>query len=268
MKVFRFFIFLLLIKIVVAAEIQVYSVVFNIQPDMSVKQETKIVFSEPLEERNLSYILTGHAYNFKANNTLEEIKIEKFGENIVLLVPNESRQIYLSFETKDLIKNYNDGKEFLTYLYLPETKISKFKLLLPKGYVLYKDAVIPKGKIETDGERIFVSWENLPFETPIIVRFYQTSQNKLELILAFAFVVIALIIWIKNRKDESYLLGFSNDEIKVINALKEKRIIYQNKLEKELGFSRAKMTRIVKKLEEKGLIEKEKIGRTNKLKWK
>ncbi|MBU5688618.1 MAG: MarR family transcriptional regulator [Candidatus Aenigmarchaeota archaeon] len=268
MKLLRLFLFLLFIKITVAAEIQVYSVIFDIQPDMSVKQEIKIVFAEPLEERNLSYILTGHAYDFKANNTFEEIKIKKTGDSIVLLIPNGTRQLYLSFETKDLIKNYNDGKEFLTYLYLPEAKISKFKLLLPKGYVLYKEGVIPKGKIETDGERIFVVWENLPFETPIIVRFYQTSQNKLELLLAFALIVIALIIWLKIRKDESYLLGFSNDEIKVINVLKEKRVIYQNKLEKELGFSRAKMTRIIKKLEDKGLVEKEKIGRTNKLKWK
>jgi uncharacterized membrane protein len=46
--------------------------------------------------------------------------------------------------------------------------------------------------------------------------------------------------------------------------LKEK-IIMQNKLEKQLGFSRAKMTRVVKKLEAKGLIEKERVGRTNRL---
>ena len=39
----------------------------------------------------------------------------------------------------------------------------------------------------------------------------------------------------------------------------------QNKIEKELHFSRAKMTRLVKKLEAKGLVEKERIGRTNRL---
>ncbi|MEM5776856.1 MAG: helix-turn-helix domain-containing protein [Candidatus Aenigmatarchaeota archaeon] len=268
MKPFKILLFLLFVKMAIAAEIQVYSLIFDIQPDMSVREEIKIIFSEPLTQSNLSYMLSGYAYNFKANNTFEEIKTEKIDEKIILFIPNGSRQIYLYFETKELVKNYNEGKEFLTYLYLPEAKTTKLKLLLPKGYVLYKDGVIPKGKIETDGERIFVVWENIPFETPIIVRFYQASQSKLELFLAFALIVLALIIWIKSKKDESYLLGFSNDEIKVINYLKEKRLVYQNKVEKELGFSRAKMTRIVKKLEEKGLIEKERIGKTNKLKWK
>jgi len=258
---------LLLLPAVLAADIQVYSVIFDVQQDMKVKEEIKIVFNESLEQTKLTYILSGDAYNIKANNSIEEIRVEREGESLVLFVPKGSRQIYLSFETSELVKNYNDGKEFLTYMHVPKAKLTKLQLLLPKGYAFYKDGVMPPGEMGTDGERIFVSWKDVERETALMARFYKTEQSRVELLLAAALIAAALIVWAKSRQDESYLLGFSNDEIKVIEAVKAKRIVYQNKLEKELGFSRAKMTRIIKKLEEKGLVQKEKIGRTNKIRW-
>lgn len=253
---------------VIALEIQVYSITFDVKPDMSVREEIKIVFSDYLEQGNLTYMINGHVYDVKANNSYEDVFVEKEQDRLVLFVPNQTKQLYLSFETRDVVKPYNDGKEFLTYLYLPDAKLTKVQLWLPKGYVLYKDGVMPKGEIGTDGERIFVSWKGHQSEVPLIARFYQANQSKTELFLALAFAAGAIIILVKMKRSDEYLLGFSNDEIKVIEAVKSKRIVYQNKLEKELGFSRAKMTRIMKKLEEKGLVEREKIGRTNKIRWK
>ena len=60
----------------------------------------------------------------------------------------------------------------------------------------------------------------------------------------------------------------SEDERKVVEYLMGKKFSYQNKLEKKFGFSRAKMTRIVKKLKSKGLVTTKKFGRTNKIFWK
>ncbi len=252
----------------IALEIQVYSITFDVNPDMIVREEIKIVFSDYLEQGNLTYMINGNVYDVKANNSYEDVFVKKEQDRLVLFVPNKTKQLYLSFETRDVIKQYNDGKEFLTYLYLPNAKLTKIQLWLPKGYVLYKDGVMPKGEIGTDGERIFVSWKGYGSEVPLIVRFYQANQSKTELFLALVFAATAIIVFFKIKRSDDYLLGFSNDEIKVIETVKAKRIVYQNKLEKELGFSRAKMTRIMKKLEEKGLIEREKIGRTNKIKWK
>jgi len=41
----------------------------------------------------------------------------------------------------------------------------------------------------------------------------------------------------------------------------------QSDLQKTFGFSRAKSTRIIMVLEQKGLVRKQKYGRTNKLHW-
>jgi hypothetical protein len=266
MKLF-YLLILFLLPAVLALDIQVYSIIFDIKPDMRVREEIKIVFSQPIEERNLTYTITGDVENVKANNTIEEVTAIREGEKIILLIPNGSRQVYLSFETSGLVKPYKDGEEFLTYLYLPASKANRIAVLLPKGYALYKDGVIPKGELITDGERIGIVWQNKR-DTALIIRFYQPQKNKLDLAIAIASFTAALIVYLKYRKDESYLLGFSADEARVIEEVKKRKVCYQNKLEKDLGFSRAKMTRIVKKLEEKGLIEKERIGRTNKIRWK
>ncbi len=62
--------------------------------------------------------------------------------------------------------------------------------------------------------------------------------------------------------------GFSEDERRLLLILAKEKRIMQNKVGKELKFSRAKMTRLVKKLEAKGLVEKERVGRTNRLFYK
>jgi uncharacterized membrane protein len=267
MKLFVLILLFLVLPTVIALDIQVYSINFDVQPDMKVREEIKIVFSGRLEERNLTYSFSGNAYKIKANDSIQEIETVREKDAIVVFVKNGTRQVYLSFETDGLVKGYNDGKEFLTYLYLPKAEVIKIYLWLPKGHALYKDGVIPEGEIITDGERIGVYWKGKQ-DTPLIVRFYQIQNSKVELIAAALLLIVAAIIFVKLRKDDNYLLGFSSDEVRVIEFLKEKKVVYQNKLEKELGFSRAKMTRIVKKLEEKGLVEKERTGRTNKIKWK
>ena len=267
MKLFYFVTLLLIFPVTLALDIQVYSITFDIQPDMRVREEIKIVFSEPVEEMNLTYSISGDVKNIRANNTLEEIRAMREGEKIVVSIPNGSRQVYISFEAANLVTQHKDGREFLTYLYLPSSKSNKITVWLPKGYALYKDGVMPRGEMVTDGERIGIVWQNKR-DTAIIVRFYQVQKSKLDLIISFSLLLAALMVYLKTRRDESFLLGFSLDEVKVIEELRKRKVCYQNRLEKDLGFSRAKMTRIIKKLEEKGLIEKERVGRTNKIRWK
>ncbi|MCX8179448.1 MAG: MarR family transcriptional regulator [Candidatus Aenigmarchaeota archaeon] len=258
---------LLFIKISFALDIQEYSIVFDIQEDMSVVEKIKIAFSQPLEEKNLTYVVkNGKISEINISNRVEELKFRVEENKIIIHIPNGTRELHISFKLLNAVTRYNEGKEFLVYVHFPEAKFVKFYVWLPKGYVIFKDGVIPRGEISSDGERIFVSWENK--ESPLIVRFYKASESRIELLLAFVFALIAIFLIVISLKSEDYLIGFSSDEVKVILSLKEKKVVYQNKLERELGFSRAKMTRIIKKLESKGLIEKEKIGRTNKIKWK
>ncbi|MFH8080591.1 MAG: hypothetical protein QXO84_01795 [Candidatus Aenigmatarchaeota archaeon] len=266
MKWLKILFLLFTLRSALSLDIELYSIDFYIQPDMSVREEIKIVFSSPISERNITHTITSQISDISANNTFELLKVTFKNGKITIFLPNQTKEVYLSFKTSDLVYDYNGGKEFLVYVSPPEANKTKFKVWLPKGYVMFKGSMMPQGKVGSDGEKIFVSWEGKG-DTTLMVRFYQPSGSKLELLLALLLALTAIILIIKSLKSEDYLLGFSNDEVKVIEAIREKKIVYQNKLERELGFSRVKMTRIVKKLEEKGLIKKEKIGRTNKLTW-
>ncbi|MDP4012283.1 MAG: MarR family transcriptional regulator [Candidatus Nanoarchaeia archaeon] len=55
----------------------------------------------------------------------------------------------------------------------------------------------------------------------------------------------------------------NSEEKNVYNLLKDKNGIYQSDLIKETGFSKVKITRILDKLESKGIIERRRRGMTN-----
>jgi len=88
------------------------------------------------------------------------------------------------------------------------------------------------------------------------------------LVVAAVAAVIFVFLYFRRKSRQAFLMTFFEDERKVILAMMTEKVCYQNILERKFGFSRAKMTRVVQKLERKGLLRKEKAGRTNRLFWK
>ncbi|MCX8179037.1 MAG: MarR family transcriptional regulator [Candidatus Aenigmarchaeota archaeon] len=267
----KFLILLLLFNIVSAQDIQIYRIVFDINHDMSVREEIKIVFENPVNETEFKYYISGNFYDIEINNTLEKldytVESQKLKE-IKFKVPEGSQQIFISFKTNDIVKDFDGKKELITTLKFPDAKRISAYVILPKGYSVYERTFLPEdAEFITDGERIYLKWNFDTTEIPIMVRFHRPVSENLYAFLSIIFVLFGALALILSKKDDSFLMGFSNDEIKVIEILRERKIEMQNKIEKELSFSRAKMTRIVKKLESKGLIKKEKKGRTNKIYW-
>lgn len=64
-----------------------------------------------------------------------------------------------------------------------------------------------------------------------------------------------------NRED--FLKLFDGDERKIIGELIEKGEILQSRLVKRTGLSKVKVHRVLKKLKEKGIVEKEPAGKSN-----
>ncbi len=133
-----------------------------------------------------------------------------------------------------------------------------------------------KPNIENDNN---TTLDNSTLELPENKEKEQTLDSFLKSILPFLFgipfliiflVILASIIVIRRlrKKAKDHLLkGFMEDEQKVILYLQKNRQVWQNKIRKDLNLSRAKTTRIVKKLEEKALVKKEEFGKTNKISW-
>lgn len=122
-----------------------------------------------------------------------------------------------------------------------------------------------------DRKRYNVLWEESNLgagdENTYSVTYTTPGRNYLPYALAL-FVLLGAVYWLirsDRRKNELFFKGLGTEERKVVELLMERKEAYQHDLMKEIGLSKVKMTRVVQKLEEKGIIEKKQVGRKNKL---
>lgn len=263
-----------------ATEISQYRITFDIQPSGEVKESIHVVFSQPSGESYFSYMFAGDISNLKINNTQKELEyqIEKTGEQYTVrfLVPAGTRELYIYFSSSDLVFRNGNILQFFTNFQppagLPSTDIT---VIIPQGFSVYRDMVSPEGATKsTDGRRISLAWslQNLG-ETPISVKMHNPYQDlNFLLVPATAIIFAAISIWLflrfRKKSEQAFLKGFTEDESKVVEILRQRKCCYQNKLVKELGFSKAKMSRITYRLEKRGLIQKEKSGKNRRIEWK
>ena len=188
--------------------------------------------------------------------------------------------IFLKNDTNILISFYSDGMVFTggdASQFFSELSLESYEKLAIYAYLPHGDTVVsfyPKyGVPITDGKRIGMIWEYRNSEIldiPVSVRFEKTKTDYVPYLGAvlLVFVIVSLIHYYRKRVHTEFMSGFLEDEKKVVKYLIRNRTSYQNIIEKEFKFSRAKMTRIVKKLEQRDLLKKERKGRTNRLTWK
>jgi uncharacterized membrane protein len=274
-------VFMLAIVQARAAEISSYSITFDIQASGEVKESMHVIFSQAVNESYFTYMFAGDISNLRITDGRNDIQytVENTGaENSVrLLVPSGTKEIYISFSSKDLVFWSGNIMQFFTN-FRPPAGLNKadITVILPQGFSVYRDMCSPENVSKTtEGTRISLLWsiENPGEDVPISVKMYNPYQAADFLLLpgiVAAFAAGFVWLFLRNRKKthHAFLRGFTEDERKVVEALRSRRTCYQNRLEKELGFSKAKMTRITQRLEKKGLIEREKTGRTKRIEWK
>ena len=211
-----------------------------------------------------------------SNCILEEGKIKCQVRNVTAL--------NLHFVSSSVVVE-NELHTFHQQFILPEdvTRLTS-TVTLPVGMVVANtsDAVYPE-KVSTlsNGRNIIVYWEltNVSSLQPISfqVKYQPTSSKEFPIstiiliIVSIAIVVIlvGIVFFKKIRKPEEVVLSVLDDyERKVFEIVKSAGKIKQRKVVQETGFSKAKVSRVVKSLVERGLIESERRGRTNILRVK
>ncbi len=273
------FLALFLFPVAHALQIQDYSIVFDIQSDTSVREYINITFEGPLNQSTLNYIIVGDFLDLRIKSGEENIDyvLEKSGNehNVRFVVPKGTQILQINFIAKDLVFAKENIYSLFASLQPPSSHNVNVIAFLPKGFAVYRDVVYPVGyEILTDGERIYLKWNfSNPEDIMISFKFYNThSDYSLAIMIVMGLAIIVLAVYLvthyRKKVESEFLKGFSEDERKVLSILSERKVCMQNKIERELGFSRAKMTRVVKKLEGKDLLEKERIGRTNRLFFK
>jgi len=195
--------------------------------------------------------------------------------------------IKIQFSLKNVVRESN--KVFIFGYDMPisfSTKKINVKLELPLGYALTDKVLVPVSppntEVGTDGRKIYVRWE---FENkepediiPLRVYFEKTGESKdmkyygIIILVSTTLVVVLIVLYLRvlKKKPELVLSVLNEAERIVVEILQTQpeEEVDQRKIVALSGFSKAKVSRIIQSLEERGVVEAIRYGRKNKVKLK
>lgn len=236
----------------------------------------------------ISYLIFSDIINLKVKDLTKEldcdIETQEYGSQITCIPRFKSNYtIHLEFDALDLVsKSANAFRFNLDQSISDPTKELNFQLSLPERAVLVKqtDIFIPyhpeTAKIGSTGRRIILSWDisspKLGTSYTFSATFEKTPIIKDNYIIYIAIIIVLIIgliiLWKKKRpmKKETVFSILRKDEKRVLDVLIDKKgKCKQREIVRETDFSKAKVSRVIVDLEERGLIKKERVGRTNRI---
>jgi uncharacterized membrane protein len=271
------------------AQIKFYGINTIIDNDGKSNVQLSLTFLEPQE--NFKFTIFGHIDDFNASSTAGpvvcSVKVSQASfVDCQLQLTNQSKTIDLTFTTSDFIKKLDDSFVFSGDFSLNQNideVLSSVKL--PEGTVLpeatktqYGRTFFPENpSITSDGRRIVVFWRQYNASTGQALKFqliYESLKgNVIELwqvaiIVGIIAILAVYYILSRMRKPQEVILSVLDEyEKKVMDAIVAAGgTAYQRKVVQETNLSKAKVSRVVRSLEKRGIIEIEHLGRTNRLK--
>lgn len=255
-------------------------VVFSIRDDLSVGETISIDFGQPMNS-SIDYRLDEEVKSIEVKDSKTSLAHELIKSDsgyILRIQPQGDSQLTISFVSNRLVFQNSGVYQFFTELSL-DARIIDVRIVLPEGYGVYRNSYRPgDASVSTDGRNIEISWSLSDSEPRIFSVKFERLNMEFNLWIAATITALAAAAFIyrhhkkvsrhaKENARQEFFTGFREDEKKVIEYMEKHKTAYQNKVEQEFKFSRAKMTRIVQKLAEKRLLAKKRKGRTNRLTW-
>jgi len=220
-----------------------------------------------------------------------EYQLEEFKDYFLIKV-NSAENLSIKYITKSM-GDKSGNKFYFTsrnYLDMPQ----KIKLVLPESAVLSENGLLfpEPDLISSDGRSIILNWENYN-EKQIIVDYEFVKKKNFIFYILILIIVLTFISYLifqrkifkkkiqklkgrakrnkkTNLKSEIIEEHLVESEKAIINELKkaEKNQLWQKQLQTQTGFSKAKLSRTIRNLESRNLIQKIPMGNTNKIKLK
>lgn len=270
------FAFILLAPTVLGAT---YDITYDIDGEAHVRQTLESNTTDPkiwVEE---------DAYNFevRSDNESTSFSLER-REGFKLLRPDvgqANKEIKIEYRTSQVIERGENSYFITTFRPGQDTDFVSIELILPERALLKDEGTGPispePDSVETDGRRISVNWSLEDLEEdeqiPLFVA-YEEPRNVLTLVLYL--ILIGLLAFgfvykkrVQNKEDfEKRFKHLVERERKVVDALMEEKdnIMWQKELQNATGFTKSKLSRTLKKMEERGIVEKIPYGTSNKVK--
>lgn len=278
----------LLIITATFAQVEVYRINTVVDDKGMASVILSVKFSLPV--KTFEFFIFGEIQSFDAISDAGPVDCKtEVGEatsvECSLNITSKERTLRMSFETNDFVKQLKDNFYFSADFGLgqPVSEV-RASVKLPVGMVLVGEeekAVSPwNATVSTDGRNIIVEWRLTDVSLGQPLRFnimYEGTQPQplfsirlryFIVLGAVAVCIILFLLYMNKRAPRKLILSVLDEyERSVMNVIVlNDGVVNQKKVVRETNLSKAKVSRVVKSLMERGLIEVERMGRTNKLK--
>ena len=270
--------------------IQYYEI--NTELDEEGKSTVKLVITFSKPESSFQFNIIGRIQNFKVSSIAGPVnctvKINGISSvDCKLNLTEEKRQVEINFETYDFVRTLENKFYFSgDYSLGKDVKRIFASLKLPKNALLVGENITTSrlsfpenaSAFVAESGRIMITWNlrNIRKEDMLKLEvlyqqlqppaWFQLRMRHFILFGAVFAIVFGFLIFRHFRRSEELVLSVLDEyERKVMNIIAEAGEIKQRKVVQLTNLSKAKVSRIVKRLAERGLIEVERIGRTNRL---
>jgi len=255
--------------------------------DDSGNADVKITITFKEAVKTFSYNILGRITDFNATSNAGPVSCDVSIKGTSLINCNlsltaDKRTLFLNFRTDDFVKQLDD-RFFFSGDFSIDVEIEQLfsTLKLPDRAIVVKEAgrisfsdnanVISEGRIVVWSIPNIAKGQNLRLEAlyeKLPPTFFE--QLRLHQIAIFGLAVGAVIAFLLLRyfkKSEQLVLSVLDEfERKVVDIVAANQgEVNQRKVVLESNLSKAKVSRVVKSLAERGLIEVQRLGRTNKL---
>ncbi len=239
---------------------------------------------------NFNFTVFGKIENFNASSIGEPANctVAVAGLSFVdcqLKLTQDKRTIEIYYETNDFVKTSNNRNFFDTDFSISQN-IAKLSVTIkiPEGNALVEGDIpnrlsFPQSATTlSDGRRIIILWsmDNVPQTTILRFQVLYEKVAQSTFLSFWPYIVVGAVIiagavyfvFRYSKRTEKLVLSVLDEyEKKVVDIINnaggeanQKRIV------QETNLSKAKVSRVVKSLVDRGVVEIERIGRTNKVK--
>lgn len=282
-------IFVLLVQPAIAVQIDYLGILADVKEDGTVDHTVNINFVGPTEnfEYNIFSDISNVSVSADGNKIDCDVESGPVSKIICNLFELQPKKIEITYKANSLIKESDNRLVFSSDYRTPVvTNTLYIKVNLPEGYLLVQQnnnlaPCLPSDCLyASDGRRMIVIWSSHdvgPGNGLYVSTTYESikGENIGEIpffFLAIPVIAIAVLLgftyYIYKQKIGVKMLipVLKRDEKMIVEKLMSSRGFTNQKiLVEESGYSKSKVSKLLKSLEERGIVKTERIGRKNKV---
>ncbi|NIM46661.1 MAG: hypothetical protein GTN40_00670 [Candidatus Aenigmarchaeota archaeon] len=266
-------------------ELYQYGVTAEIFENNTVEYKLTLIF---VNHQDQSFITPlGSPDNIKVDSVADcKIQPGMLETNIVCTMKaSERTDVIITYNSNQKVNKRNNYFLFTdSFKFRGDTEIIPILVKLPEGTGLrepVENSYSPENAlIGSDGRRTIINWQMNDFKKgdridvfvafekigDVIISEFPIEFFTITIIIIFAGVIVFYQFYWKNKTVKLILPVLKKDEKIIFNTvMKHGNGVNQKIIVKDSGYSKAKVSKVLKSLKERGLIKLERIGRKNKV---